>query len=100
MKKEIILSAKSIDDALYKLYRISLDYRYTGDQRMAYVAKVANDTVHWWIGTGRANTMFLKAFVNLSDYRMNTLIKKCVAADAGTESDCIKVVKKYLKVEN
>ena len=44
--------------------------------------------------------MFLKAFVNLSDYRMNTLIKKCVAADAGTESDCIKVVKKYLKVEN
>lgn len=100
MKKDVILSAKSIDESLYRLYRISLDYRYTGDQRTAYVAKVANDTVNWWIGTGRASTMFLKAFVNLSDYRMNTLIKKCVAADAGTESDSIAVIKKYLKVEN
>ena len=101
MKKEIIISAKSIDDQLYNLYLISLDFRYSEEtsQRAAYVAKVANDTIHWYIGSGRASTTFLKAFVNLSKCRLNTLIKKCIAADAGCEDEAIKVIKKYLKVD-
>ena len=101
MKKEIIVSAKSIDDQLYNLYLISLDFRYSEEatQRTAYVAKVANDTIHWYIGTGRAGMPFLKAFVNLSKHRLRTLIKKCVAADAGTELDAINVVKAYMKVD-
>ena len=101
MKKEIIVSAKSIDDQLYNLYLISLDFRYSEEatQRTAYVAKVANDAIHWYIGTGRAGMPFLKAFVNLSKHRLRTLIKKCVAADAGTELDAINVVKAYMKVD-
>ena len=101
MKKEIIVSAKSIDDQLYNLYLISLDFRYSEEtgQRAAYVAKVANDTIHWYIGTARAGMPFLKAFVNLSKHRLRTLIKKCVAADAGTELDAINVVKAYMKVD-
>ena len=101
MKKEIIVSAKSIDDQLYNLYLISLDFRYSEEtsQRAAYVAKVANDTMHWYIGTGRAGMPFLKAFVNLSKHRLNTLVKKCIAADAGCEDEAIKVIKKYLKVD-
>ena len=101
MKKEIEVSAKTIDDQLYNLYLISLDFRYSEEtsQRAAYVAKVANDTIHWYIGSGRASTPFLKAFVNLSKHRLRTLIKKCVAADAGTELDAINVVKAYMKVD-
>lgn len=99
MKKEIIVSAKSIDDQLWNLYRVSLDYKYSGDQRAAYVAMTANGTVQWWIRTGRASTQFLKAFVNLSKHRLNTLVKKCIAADAGCEDEAIKVIKKYLKVD-
>ena len=101
MKKEIIVSAKSIDDQLYNLYLISLDFMYSEEatQHTAYVAKVANDTIHWYIGSGRASTPFLKAFVNLSKHRLRTLIKKCVAADAGTELDAINVVKAYMKVD-
>ena len=101
MKKEIEVSAKTIDDQLYNLYLISLDFRYSEEatQRTAYVAKVANDTIHWYIGTGRAGMPFLKAFVNLSKHRLRTLIKKCVAADAGTELDAINVVKAYMKVD-
>ena len=101
MKKEIEVSAKTIDDQLYNLYLISLDFRYSEEtsQRAAYVAKVANDTIHWYIGTARAGMPFLKAFVNLSKHRLRTLIKKCVAADAGTELDAINVVKAYMKVD-
>lgn len=101
MKKEIVVSAKSIDDQLYNLYLISLDFRYSEEtsQRAAYVAKVANDTIHWYIGSGRASTPFLKAFVNLSKHRLRTLIKKCIAADAGTEMDAIKAIKAYMKVD-
>lgn len=99
MKKEIIVSAKSIDDQLWNLYRVSLDYKYSGDQRAAYVAMTANGTVQWWIRTGRASTPFLKAFVNLSKHRLNTLVKKCIAADAGCEDEAIKVIKKYLKID-
>ena len=101
MKKEIVVSAKSIDDQLYNLYLISLDFRYNEEatQRNAYVAKVANDTMHWYIGSGRASTSFLKAFVNLSKHRPNTLVKKCIAADAGCEDEAIKVIKKYLKID-
>ena len=101
MKKEIIVSAKSIDGQLYNLYLISLDFRYSEEtsQRAAYVAKVANDTIHWYIGTARAGMPFLKAFVNLSKHRLRTLIKKCIAADAGCEDEAIKVIKKYLKVD-
>ena len=101
MKKEIVVSAKSIDDQIYNLYRASLDFRYSEEatQRTAYVAKVANDTIHWYIGSGRASTPFLKAFVNLSKCRLNTLIKKCIAADAGCEDEAIKAIKKYLKVD-
>lgn len=101
MKKEIVVSAKSIDDQLYNLYLISLDFIYSEEatQRTAYVAKVANDTIHWYIGSGRASTPFLKAFVNLSKHRLRTLIKKCIAADAGCEDEAIKVIKKYLKVD-
>ena len=101
MKKEIVVSAKSIDDQLYNLYLISLDFRYSEEatQHTAYVAKVANDTIHWYIGTGRAGMPLLKAFVNLSKHRLRTLIKKCVAADAGTELDAINVVKAYMKVD-
>ena len=101
MKKEIIVSAKSIDDQLYNLYLISLDFRYGEEatQRTAYVAKVANDTMRWYIGTGRASMPFLKAFVNLSKHRLRTLIKKCIAADAGCEDEAIKVIKKYMKVD-
>ena len=101
MKKEIVVSAKSIDDQLYNLYLISLDFRYSEEtsQRAAYVAKVANDTIHWYIGSGRASTPFLKAFVNLSKHRLRTLIKKCIAADAGTEMDVIKAIKAYMKVD-
>ena len=101
MKKEIIISAKSIDDQLYNLYLISLDFRYSEEatQRTAYVAKVANDAIHWYIGTGRAGMPFLKAFVNLSKHRLRTLIKKCIAADAGCEDEAIKVIKKYLKID-
>ena len=101
MKKEIVVSAKSIDDQLYNLYLISLDFRYSEEtsQRAAYVAKVANDTIHWYIGSGRASTPFLKTFVNLSKHRLRTLIKKCIAADAGTEMDAIKAIKAYMKVD-
>lgn len=99
MKKEIIVGAKSIDDQLWNLYRVSLDYKYSGDQRAAYIAMTANYTVHWWVGTGRASTPFLKAFVNLSKHRLRALIKKCIAADAGCEDEAIKVIKKYLKVD-
>lgn len=101
MKKEIKVSAKTIDDQLYNLYLISLDFMYSGEAtpRTAYVAKVANETIHWYIGSGRASTPFLKAFVNLSKCRLNTLIKKCIAADAGCEDEAIKVIKKYLKVD-
>ena len=101
MKKEIEVSAKTIDDQLYNLYLISLDFRYSEEatQRTAYVAKVANDTIHWYIGTGRAGMPFLKAFVNLSKHRLRTLIKKCIAADAGCEDEAIKVIKKYLKID-
>ena len=101
MKKEIVVSAKSIDDQLYNLYLISLDFRYSEEtsQRADYVAKVANDTIHWYIGSGRASTPFLKAFVNLSKHRLRTLIKKCIAADAGTEMDAIKAIKAYMKVD-
>ena len=101
MKKEIIVSAKSIDDQLYNLYLISLDFMYSGEAtpRTAYVAKVANETIHWYIGTARASADFLKVFVNLSKHRLRTLIKKCIAADAGCEDEAIKVIKKYLKVD-
>ena len=99
MKKEIIVSAKSIDDQLWNLYRASLDYKYSGDQRAAYIAMTVNYTVQWWVGTGRASTPFLKVLVNLSKCRLNTLIKKCIDADAGCEDEAIKVIKKYLKVD-
>lgn len=101
MKKEIIVSAKTIDDQLYNLYLISLDFIYSEEatQRTAYVVKVANETIHWYIGTARASAEFLKVFVNLSKHRLRTLIKKCIAADAGTEMDAIKAIKAYMKVD-
>lgn len=99
MKAEKEVSAFTIDNALYKAYRKSLDYKYCGDQRTAYVAMTVNYALHYYVNTGRASVPFLKAFVNLSDCSMNTLFKKCIKADTGTEADAIREIKKYLKVE-
>lgn len=99
MKAEKEVSAYTIDNALYKAYRKSLDYKYSGDRRTAYIAITVNYALNWYISTARASVQFLKAFVNLSDCRMNTLFKKCIKADTGTEADAIREIKKYLKVE-
>lgn len=98
MKAEKEVSAYTIDNALYKAYRKSLDYKYSGDQRASYVAITVNYALNWYISTARASVQFLKAFVNLSDCRMRNLYKKCIAADAGTEVDAIKAIKAYMKV--
>lgn len=98
MKTEKEVSAFTIDNALYKAYRKSLDYKYSGDRRTAYVAMTVNYALHYYVNTGRASVPFLKAFVNLSDCRMRNLYKKCIAADAGTEVDAIKAIKAYMKV--
>lgn len=98
MKAEKEVSAFTIDNALYKAYRKSLDYKYCGDERAAYIAVTVNNAIHWYVGTGRAYPAFLKALVNLSEFRMRNLYKKCIAADAGTEVDAIKAIKAYMKV--
>ena len=98
MKKDILLSAYAIDNALYLLYRKSLDFNFSEDPASAYIATIANYGLHYYIQTGRASTEFLKAFINLTDCRMNTAIKKCIKADARTEADAIRVFKAYLKV--
>ena len=85
MKKEIIVSAHSTDEALYRFYRISLDFKYNGVQREAYIASVVNSTMNCYVSTGRASLIFMKIFVNLSKCRMTTIYKKCIKADAGTE---------------
>lgn len=99
MKAEKEVSAYTIDNALYKAYRKSLDFKYSGDRRTAYVAMTVNYALHYYVNTGRASVPFLRALVNLSDCRMNTLFKKCIKADTGTEADAIQEIKKYLKVE-
>lgn len=99
MKAPKEVSAFTIDESLYRAYRKSLDYKYCGDRRTAYVAMTVNYALNWYISTARASVQFLKAFVNLSDCRMNTLFKKCIKADTGTEADAIREIKKYLKVE-
>lgn len=98
MKAEKEVSAYTIDNALYKAYRKGTGYKYCGDQRTAYVAMTVNFALHYYVNTGRVSVPFLKAFVNLSDRRMNTLFKKCIKADTGTEADAIREIKKYLKV--
>lgn len=98
MKHERQLSASAIDDALYKFYRKSLDFKYSGNDRAAYIAETANYAMHYYIGTARAGTDFLKAFINLSDCRMTTAIKKCIKANAGTYDDAIRAIKQYLKI--
>lgn len=99
MAKEISVSALSTDEALYRFYRISLDFEYNGVQRESYIASVVNSTMNWYISTGRASLEFMKIFVNLSKCRMATIFKKCIKADARTEQEVITIIRKYFKID-
>ena len=94
----VLATATNIESALYKAYRVSESYKYDDNARARYVAVTVGNALNWYIRTARANTDFLKAFVNLSDCRMKNLFKKCIKADTGTEVEAIKVVKAYMKV--
>ena len=95
---EVLATATNIENALYKAYRVSESYKYAESVRVRYIAVTVGNALNWYIHTARANTDFLKAFVNLSDCRMKNLFKKCIKADTGTEVEAIKVIKQYMKV--
>ena len=97
--KTVPATATNIENALYKAYRTAESYKYDSDMRVRYIAVTVGNALNWYIRTARANTDFLKAFVNLSDCRMKNLFKKCIKADTGTEVEAIKAIKAYLKVK-
>ena len=94
----VLATATNVENALYKAYRTAESYKYDGNVRVRYIAVTVGNALNWYIRTARANTDFLKAFVNLSDCRMKNLFKKCIKADTGTEVEAIKVIKAYMKV--
>ena len=96
---EVPATATNIESALYKAYRTAESYKYDDNVRVRYIAVTVGNALNWYIRTARANTDFLKAFVNLSDCRMKNLFKKCIKADTGTEVEAIKAIKAYLKVK-
>ena len=96
---EVLATANNVENALYKAYRVSESYKYDDNMRVRYIAVTVGNALNWYIRTARANTDFLKAFVNLSDCRMKNLFKKCIKADTGTEVEAIKAIKAYLKVK-
>ena len=95
---EVPATATNIESALYKAYRVSESYKYDDNVRVRYIAVTVGNALSWYIRTARANTDFLRAFVNLSDCRMKNLFKKCIKADTGTEVEAIKCIKAYMKV--
>ena len=95
----VLATATNIENALYKAYRTAESYKYDDNMRVRYIAVTVGNALNWYIRTARANTDFLKAFVNLSDCRMKNLFKKCIKADTGTEVEAIKAIKAYLKVK-
>ena len=95
----VLATATNIENALYKAYRTAESYKYDDNMRVRYIAVTVGNALNWYIRTARANTDFLKAFVNLSDCRMRNLYKKCIKADTGTEVEAIKAIKAYLKVK-
>lgn len=94
----VLATATNIENALYKAYRVSESYKYDDNMRVRYIAVTVGNALNWYIRTARANTDFLKAFVNLSDCRMKNLFKKCIKTDTGTEVEAIKCIKAYMKV--
>ena len=96
--KTVPATATTIENALYKAYRTAESYKYDDDVRVRYIAVTVGNALNWYIRTARANTDFLKAFVNLSDCRMKNIFKKCIKADTGTEVEAIKCIKAYMKV--
>ena len=96
--KTVPATATNIESALYKAYKAAESYKYDDNMRVRYIAVTVGNALNWYIHTARANTVFLKAFVNLSDCRMKNLFKKCIKADTGTEVEAIKVIKAYMKV--
>jgi len=94
----VLATAANIENALYKAYRVSESYKYDSDVKVRLYACTVNNALNWYIRTARANTDFLKAFVNLSDCRMRNLFKKCIAEKTGCEVNAIKVIKAYMKV--
>ena len=94
----VLATSNNVENALYKTYRVSESYKYDDNMRVRYIAVTVGNALNWYIRTARANTDFLKAFVNLSDCRMKNLFKKCIKADTGTEVEAIKVIKQYMKV--
>ena len=95
---EVLATATTIENALYKAYRTAESYKYDDNMRVRYIAVTVGNALNWYIRTARANTDFLKAFVNLSDCRMKNMFRKCIKADTGTEVEAIKVIKAYMKV--
>lgn len=96
--KTVSATATNIESALYKAYRVSESYKYDDSTRARYIAVTVGNALNWYIRTARANTDFLKAFVNLSDCRMKNMFRKCIKADTRTEVEAIKVIKAYMKV--
>ena len=96
--KTVLATATNVENALYNAYRVSESYKYAESVRERYIAVTVGNALNWYIRTARANTDFLKAFVNLSDCRMKNMFRKCIKADAGTEVEAIKVIKQYMKV--
>ena len=94
----VLATATNVENALYKAYRTAESYKYDDSMRVRYIAVTVGNALNWYIRTARANTDFLKAFVNLSDCRMKNLFRKCIKADTGTEVEAIKVIKAYMKV--
>ena len=94
----VLATATNVENALYKAYRTAESYKYDGNVRVRYIAVTVGNALNWYIRTARANTDFLKAFVNLSDCRMKNMFRKCIKADTGTEVEAIKVIKAYMKV--
>jgi hypothetical protein len=95
----VLATANNVENALYSAYKVSESYKYDDNMRVRYIAVTVGNALSWYIRTARANTDFLKAFVNLSDCRMKNLFKKCIKADTGTEVEAIKAIKAYLKVK-
>ena len=95
---EVLATATNVENALYRAYRVSESYKYDDNMRVRYIAVTVGNALNWYIRTARANTDFLKAFVNLSDCRMKNMFRKCIKADTGTEVEAIKVIKQYMKV--
>ena len=94
----VLATATNVENALYKAYRTAESYKYDDSMRVRYIAVTVGNALNWYIRTARANTDFLKAFVNLSDCRMKNMFRKCIKADTGTEVEAIKVIKAYMKV--